>query len=276
MNERSIKDPSQLKTISVLTPWIVFFFLFSFTILFFSGIWIFFGRIPVIVEGKGIIISKNGLVKLQSAYKGVVSQVYLEVGDQIKKDKPLIEIQNEEGTQTVSSPFQGELLERYINDNNTVTEGSPLFWYEVSPENSSDPFIIYSFVPVDMGKRISKGMPVEMIFETINYNEFGALEGHVHDISKFAVSQVNILNEIQNQEIVRYLTDNRSAVFEVIIKPTYDSIEKKFKWTSGKEPLDQLTTGLVGLVKIKISDVRPLYYFLPIPELKIIESNNKL
>ncbi len=66
------------------------------------------------------------------------------------------------------------------------------------------------------------------------------------------------------------------AVVEAIIDPERDSQHPDlFKWTSGKQPPNLVSTGTVGLVEATVEKVRPIYYLLPLPAFKQHEGNKK-
>lgn len=168
----------------------------------------------------------------------------------------------------VYSPQDGKILELLINSGQLVQIGSPLVWME-NVVQEKKPALIYGYFPIEMGKRIRIGTPIEMTVAAINPNIYGAIRGKVADVSLFAVSHENIFNKIHNKAIIDYLTNQTSAVIQVIVEPEYDPRHpSQFRWTSGKTPPHPISTGTVGEMEATVEKIRPIFYLLPLQSLK--------
>lgn len=168
----------------------------------------------------------------------------------------------------VYSPQEGKILELLINPGQLVEIGSSLLWMENAHEEKK-PDLIYGYFPVEMGKRIRIGTPIEMTIAAVNSNIYGAMMGKVADVSQFAVSPENIYNKIHNKALIEYLTNQATAVIQVIIEPEHDPVDPdQIRWSSGKTPPRSISTGSVGELEATVEKIRPIYYLLPLGSLK--------
>lgn len=180
---------------------------------------------------------------------------------QAKQDQELFQMTREYGN--VTSPSDGYVLEVLFNQGDRVTSGAALVLLEYSKNvNSSD--LIYGYVPVNLGKRIKPGTPVQIEVSTVRKEEYGKMLGTVTEISQFALSPERLAKEIPNQALISYLLGDQKAVIKVLISPQVDpSTPSGYRWTSGKGPNIHITTGTVCLISSIIERVRPFYYVLP-------------
>lgn len=394
------KDISSLSDISVVSRRAWMWLLFAGLICVAIGFWVFFGYIPVTIEGKGIIVSRSGLANIQAQIEGEVDRLSVRRGQVIKKGDPILtiedpklqlkfqaaesrvtiaqtelkqlqgqieqegkamkaateaklaaakfnvaqleeqvdfltrevnshrallekglisgvqfrteeqmliqkkidletkrselnhilaeikkeyrpeELRNKEqqlltekeqrdilqlslNQSKVRSPYDGRILEIMVNNGDRVKPGSALIWLEKSPVDKP---IIYSYFPIESGKKISQQTEVEMRVPEVNHNVYGNILGHVVSVSQYAVSKENIYNKIQNKTIADNLIGSNAASVEIIIDPEED--DGHFKWTSGQSPPQTVSTGTLVIVEATVEKVRPIYYLLPLPIFK--------
>lgn len=224
-------------------------------------LWAFFGYIPVTVTGRGLIVTESGLTSLQAPITGKVKTVLVKPGDKIQKGALLIEMDDPKGN--ISSPFDGQILETRVSPEGYVKEGVSVIWMEdYSSSEKKENYVIYGFFPIESGKRLKAGAPVEITVPSINPNQYGTLEGTIKNISLFAVSKENLLSEIQNPALVDYLTHQAPAVVKVVVEPK--GRPNAFVWSSGIVPEEPITTGTLVTLEATIEKIRPIYYLLPV------------
>src|SRR5438552_2149653 len=59
----------------------------------------------------------------EGADSGTVASIFVKVGDQIKKDDPLVELESEKAVATVPSPVSGKVAKIHVNQGDTVRVG---------------------------------------------------------------------------------------------------------------------------------------------------------
>lgn len=79
-------------------------------------LWLFYGSIPIIIEGRGIAVSAKGLYSIESKTKGNVTRVLVKPGDFVKKGQRVAEVQDlQEETKYQNAVARLEKLEIELN-----------------------------------------------------------------------------------------------------------------------------------------------------------------
>lgn len=172
----------------------------------------------------------------------------------------------------IYSPFDGDIIEVLVNKGDRVTTGASLALMEHQKDPNSKPsFIVYGFVPVDLGKRIKIGLPVQMALSTVQEQEFGKMLGHVTDVSEFAVSPERLAKLIPNQALLSFLLGANKAVIQLEITPERDpSTPSGYKWTTAEGSPIPITSGTVCKIEAIIEEVKPFYFVFPFQGLRKI------
>lgn len=249
------------KTVSWLS-WILFFIAALILVLF--VLWAFLGTVSITVSGRGLIVSERGFTSVEAAQAGTVSRLHVKAGDQVQKGDLLIEMTDPDSK--IASDFKGQILEVMVKPGDFIQEGSDLLWMELSSPDPKNKAVIYGYFPIHSAKRLSVNTPVVMNIPSVNRNKYGAIQGKVKSISLYAESKESLLNEVQNKALVDYLIADNPAVIKVIIEPYYQ--EGYFIWTSGLNPPEAASTGTVGTIDAVVEKVTPLYYLIPLSQLK--------
>jgi HlyD family secretion protein len=166
----------------------------------------------------------------------------------------------------ILSPTDGTVLELRVSEGDVIQPGAPVAWMEASNGETS-PYVFYGYFPLEQGKRISVGNEIQFELSTVDSQEYGYVLGIVRGVSGYAVSKESILKTVRNKELVDYLNSGAEAVVQVTIEPEIDPLTNEYKWTSGKTPPIQITTGTVGKMQAIIHRIRPIYYVLPVENL---------
>lgn len=171
----------------------------------------------------------------------------------------------------IISVRDGKVLEVLVNIGDLVQQGKPIIWLEGLPtnQNKQKKFVVFGFFPVELGKRIQQGTPILMTLSNVNYNRYGGISGIVKDVSLYAVSYAHLISRFHNKSLIDYLTNQASAVIQVLIEPQTDPENPElFYWTSGEQPPVHITSGTVGNLEATIEKVSPIYYLIPLPTFK--------
>lgn len=181
---------------------------------------------------------------------------------QAAQERELLELSQH--LNSVYSSDTGAITEILVEVGSYVNAGAPLMHLEYAGATALEQ-IVYAYVPVEIGKKIQIGTTVEIEPSTVNAQEYGAIIGHVTEISAFSVSAENIANLIQNSSLVEFLTKGKMAAIQLTIVPIQDSQTfSGLKWTSGLGPKTKISTGTVCSVKAIVERESPLFYFFTI------------
>lgn len=172
----------------------------------------------------------------------------------------------------IYSPDAGKVLELVVNKGDNVQPGSPLMHLEYTTENKTKP-LIYGFVPISDGKKIRKGNRVEIEPSTVSAHEYGTMRGTVVEISPYGISKENLERLIQNENLVNFLFQREKSVTQIVIDPLLDPHTiSGFKWSSGKGPPVQISTGTVCQIRTIAGRMRPALYFFSFWRLEHIKN----
>ena len=72
----------------------------------------------------------------------------------------------------IKSTYSGKILELLVNPGDFLEPGKPVAWME-HIESADDPLVVYSFFPLERGKKLKKGDSIDIELSTVNSNEFG-------------------------------------------------------------------------------------------------------
>lgn len=174
----------------------------------------------------------------------------------------------------ITSPDQGKILGIFFHKGDLIELGNVVVWLEhisSETEDQSISFEIYSFFPLEKGKKITVGEAVEVDLSMVNVQEYGSMLGKVKSVSPYAISRENLMDSIRNKELVDYLMQESTAMQQVTIVPDLDpSTPSGLRWTSGTGPDTKITTGSLATVKVTIDRLRPIYFIAPLWKLQNI------
>lgn len=172
----------------------------------------------------------------------------------------------------VEAPHPGKLLELLVEADELVAPGEAVAWAEGRGVEDEE-LLVFAFVAVEMGKRITVGNSALIEVTNVNAQEFGMIKGEVIEVSPYAISPEGITKAIHNQSLGHYLMGGLPAVVQVIVRPLPDSdTPSGYAWTSEVGPPFSLSTGTVCKVKAIVEEVTPIHYVFPMWRLKKLMS----
>ena len=221
--------------------------------------WSFWGEIPIITTGKGVLLDPQAQFPINSPKEGVVKKVYVKAGENVLEGAILIELSTGSAVYA-SSP--GKVLQLNVSQGNRVKEGQVLLWFEkqIIPKD----MVVYTFIPLQAGQRVKKGMYATIDLAAIDTQKYGQLIGQVQEVEPFAVSKdSDQLKVIPSKRLREDMTSKATAIL-VIIKPRLEiKNPSQLAWTSGKGPPNEINPGSTGMVRITIESKRPISYLIP-------------
>lgn len=184
-----------------------------------------------------------------------------------KREQAILKAQVAESK--IYSPINGILIAFIKNVGDMVQPGEPiLVLEEVDPAHPRS-FIIYGYFPIETGKKIREGTPVEIEFAHLRVNQYGRMRGVVRQISRYALSTERLEQTVYNSTLIKTLLEDSSALLETIIMPLKDPHHPdEYLWTNHAPPHVALSTGATSILYANVEAIRPLYFALPMPDFK--------
>jgi pyruvate/2-oxoglutarate dehydrogenase complex dihydrolipoamide acyltransferase (E2) component len=256
-----LASPEQIdKLLIVMTPkgWIALVTLFFLIIA--ALIWSFLGSIPITVEGKGILLTEEGVFNIVSGEDGIVTQMQLRPGDQVTKETLVAKVDNDE----IRPLAEGNILEIYVQEGDWVHKGDPIAWAHYHAADNA-PIVCYAYFPVAKGEKITEGMSAKVGLETLDIGLYGYLEGKVTNVPNFPTTERSMLNKLRNPGIIALLKGGHASVLQIDV-----ALEKDPKTASGykfttKEgpPAEKVVAGTICDVRIITETKKPISYLFP-------------
>ena len=179
------------------------------------------------------------------------------------------ELQNELiDKSSVTLQSDGKVLEVYKEVGDYVHEGETIASIIIQRIDSSDQtnsmnneVIVY--VPVSDGKKITKGMEVQVNPSTVDKEKYGCITGNVKSVSEYAVSEESMMSVLNNEQLVGSIS-NGQALVEVHIELLKDNeTVSGYKWTTKNGAPVTIAPGTVCSARIEIGSNKPVEIVFP-------------
>ena len=153
-------------------------------------LWSFFGRIPKIEKGFGILCDPYNTNTVYSEYGGIVSEILVSEGSKIRIGTDVIRIKDRNGeTRTVSSCHNGIVSEILVAVGmNVNTLGEVI---RISPDTDSSPVAV-CYVPLSVSKQLSPGMSANVYLSSsdsgANFNSGSYIKAKIINVDPYIAS----------------------------------------------------------------------------------------
>jgi HlyD family secretion protein len=224
-------------------------------------VWGVFGSVPVEVGGEeGVLLGGDSRSPAVSQTAGLVTDVRMEIGDPVQQGQVLARVSPNEGAETdVVSLFDGRVDQILIEEGMFLGRGQRV----AVIKRGNEPLQAFVFVAGEQGKQLKKGMQVHVLPSTVKAEEFGFIQGKVTSVSKFPVTEDEMLLLLENQSLVDTLYTGGSqhrVDVELLRDPSTPS---GFKWSSSHGPPFAITRGTLCTATFVLDEERPVNLVLP-------------
>lgn len=172
-----------------------------------------------------------------------------------------LELQLKDKSQIVSS-YNGRILELSAIAGQTLEPGTRLGTIEA--QDSSNKLMSVAFFPVSEGKKIQKGMQLQITPSTVKRERFGGIVGTVTSVSAFPITQEGAASVVGGAEVLQGLLAQgpQLQVFAELQPDT--STTSGFRWSSSKGPQMPITSGTTTSVRVTVEQQAPITFVFPI------------
>lgn len=264
-----LRSPEKLDTLLEVTNPVGWMALAAMLVMVFSVlIWSIFGAMVVKVEGVGILLDSAGIVTITPVSGGRVEEIFVRSGMRVHKgdliasleqpeqsmetklarsDMYLSENEREALTRAaqydakryqqdisayVFSEYDGIVDEVSAAPGTVVAAGTSICTIRRDQERNEIMGVLY--VPVANGKRIERGMTIQLAPNGVDSSEDGSLLAVVRSVSQYPVSGNAMVNRLGNQQLVQWILSKAdNAVMEVTFDLVKDDDSASgYLWTS--------------------------------------------
>ncbi len=210
---------------------------------------------------KDIESKEAGLIQ-QSLEKQI--QTTNEIQD-IKRQIARLENELAEKSKIVSQ-YSGVVLEIAKAPGEVIASGTNIGSIELEQEEDSPQLLAVAYFADKDGKRIEKGMKVQVTPSIVKRERYGGIVGEVTKVSPFPVTVDNVSTIIGNQQLADNLVKSGGqAAMQVFVKLEADpNTFNGYKWSSSAGPPVELSSGITTGVRVEVGKVAPISYVIPL------------
>jgi HlyD family secretion protein len=166
------------------------------------------------------------------------------------------------GNSQIVSNFDGRVLEVAAVSGQSIDRGGKLGTIEA--QDSTNKLVGVAFLPVSEGKKIRKGMELQITPSTVKRERFGGIVATVTNVSEFPVTKESASNVVGGPEILQGIA-TKGPQIQVFAELQPDaSTPSQFRWSSSKGPEAQITPGTTASVRVKVEEQSPISFVFPI------------
>ena len=162
----------------------------------------------------------------------------------------------------ILSKFRGRVLELNVAPGQIVQSGQRLGSLEA--EDTEAKLVAASYFSVADGKKLEVGDEVQVSPVTVERARYGSLLGKIESVSPFPVSVDAITSVVGSREIAMELARNTTRIGVMANLETDDESSSGYRWTSGRGPTIEVTTGTTATVQATVERRRPISFVIPI------------
>ncbi len=171
-------------------------------------------------------------------------------------------VNNIDFTTNVYSPYKGVILEIKQQEGGVVTLGAPILSLELIGTQIMDLQAVIYLSPFE-GKRVKKGMEVQISPATVKQEEYGFIKGRVVSVSEFPSTQQQMNRLLKNDVLVKDLMSNGAPIQVIVDLVPAEDTASGFRWSSPQGPPIKLNTGTMCAASIIVEKRRPISLVIP-------------
>ena len=218
-----------------------------------------------------IFVSKRQMLEAETNFSELAQrqrreklELSLQIGTQERQLQALIDRRRVEGV--ITSPYDGVISDLFVDLHQPITRERRVATVTPSSSVNTGKNLVTSavvFVPAIEGKKLSIGMPAQILPLIFEQQQFGRIEGVVSHISTVAADEDVLLRVFKNQKLVRKMFESE-APYKVLITVTADARGRSgLAWTSSRGPDQLLEPGTIVSGWVVYQNPRLLYLLLP-------------
>lgn len=302
---KKLSSPEQLdQLITVVNPrgWLALMAVGLIVVVF--VFWLFYGSIPITIDGDGIMTTPGGIKKVIAEESGILKNISVKYNDILEKDQVIAEIKPpplerkrdllvnlrllQDLESRVKSPeIRSELnrfmfqIRRILLEEESYPVKCPMRGKMVSLwasdndyvkigdtlgviESPEQDLLALIYMPLSQGKQISPGMKVEISPSIVNEEDFGFIVGEVVRISEFPETKESMMRFLHNESLVDLFLRKGTQIL-VYVKLIKDpNTFSGFKWSSESGPQIKMTNDTLCSATITIKNTKPISFFFNI------------
>ena len=134
--------------------------------------------------------------------------------------------------ENIYSDYDGIIDEVMVDEGSMISAGTPICSVRITQNRDDLTGLLY--VPVDKGKRIEKGMTIQLAPNGVDISQSGSLIGVVRTVSQYPITAQGIGQHLGNSQLAQFILQaEQGAVMEITFDLVKDAdSESGYLWTS--------------------------------------------
>jgi len=165
-------------------------------------------------------------------------------------------------TSVIKSDYTGRILEITATPGQILGQGTRIG--TIDAQSPSAKLVEVAFLPVSQGKKIQKGMKVQITPSTVERERFGGILANVTSVSPFPVTKESAAKVVGNSDIVGSLVSTEPQIQVLAELKPDPATFSGYKWSSSKGPDMKMSPGTTTSVRITVKEEAPITFVLPI------------
>lgn len=227
-----------------------------------AAAWASFGTLDTTVSGTGMLLAGGHTMRVTALDDGRLTELLVDIGDRVEtgQDVALIAPADATGAVAVTSPYDGVVGSLQAYPGQYVAPGAPL----VTVEPSDLPLVATLYLPLDDGKKVTKGQQVQIVPATVSVDEYGYLLGRVTFVADLASTPESMDAVLQNEFLVQDFSA-AGPVLRVEASLIPDATTPSgYAWSSSDGPDTAISNGTTCSARIVLSSAAPITYAFPV------------
>jgi HlyD family secretion protein len=180
---------------------------------------------------------------------------------ELKRNIAQLELQLKNNSQ-IKSERTGRILEITVTSGQILSPGTRIGTIEVQQPSAKLESVAY--FPVSEGKKIQKGMKLQITPSTVKRERFGGIIGTVTRVSAFPITKEGATHTVGNPEITEDLIA-QGPHLQVFAELQQDaSTFSNYQWSSSKGPQMKMSPGTTTSVRVTVEEQAPISFVFPI------------
>ena len=164
---------------------------------------------------------------------------------------------------SIVSPYSGRILEVKAAEGQLVERGTPLVSIESSGADVNE-IEAFLYLPAADGKKVSRGMRVEISPSTAKREEFGFLPALVASVADYPSTDQGLMRVLGNEKLVQQLTGTIAPIqVRASLIPSANNASH-YEWSTRSGPPFEVHSGTSCSAMITVAEQRPIELLLPI------------
>jgi HlyD family secretion protein len=161
--------------------------------------------------------------------------------------------------ETVTSPYDGEVLELKTSAGSTVATAQPVLSIQPDVQNLE----VLAYVPSLQAKDIKGGMEVQISPSNIKREEYGFMKGEVVYVADYPATPAALMRNFENEALVQALSRSGPVTeIHAILKKAPGS-GGGFAWSTSRGPVTVISSGTICSVQVVTQRQRPIRLLFP-------------